>query len=208
MRQWYVLSVAGAAIVGITVGVLLHARLSGGSADAHPALPALHGQATWNRGERPAPAVTLRDQHGRTVSLASFRGRTVALMFLDSLCKQACPIEGRLMAAAYRGVPARLRPQIVIVSVDPAGDTPRTVAAALRKWTLPASTTWLMGTRAQLRRVWKDYLITVQPGSGDIVHSTAVYLLDQRGDERAGFLMPFVPGLVADDLRALGTGAV
>jgi len=34
---------------------------------------------------------------------------------------------------------------------------------------------------------------------GDIAHSTAVYLLDKRGYERAGFLMPFVPGLVADD---------
>ena len=50
-------------------------------------------------------------------------------------------------------------------------------------------------------------MITVDPVSGDVVHSTAAYLIDQRGDERAGFLMPFVPGLVTDDLRKLATGA-
>ena len=47
-------------------------------------------------------------------------------------------------------------------------------------------------------------ITVVDPVSGDIVHSTAVYLIDRRGDERAGFLMPFVPGLVADDFRVLG----
>jgi protein SCO1/2 len=207
VRRWYVLSVASAAIVGIAVGVLLHGRLAGGSAGAELALPSLHGEATWKRGERPAPSFTLRDQHGQAVSLASLHGRTVVVMFLDSLCRQACPVEGRLMAAALRAVPARLRPQLVVVSVDPAGDTPRTIGAALRTWTLPASTKWLTGSQAQLARVWKDYLITVDPVSGDVVHSTAAYVIDQRGDERAGFLMPFVPGLVTDDLRKLATGA-
>ena len=85
-----------------------------------------------------------------------------------------------------------------------AGDTPRTIARALRKWKLPANTVWLLGAHARLKPVWDAYQITVDPVSGDIVHSTAVYLIDRRGDERAGFLMPFVPGLVADDFRVLG----
>jgi hypothetical protein len=44
----------------------------------------------------------------------------------------------------------------------------------------------------------------VIPVRGDIVHSTALYVIDRHGDERAGFLMPFVPGLVAGDLDKLG----
>jgi cytochrome oxidase Cu insertion factor (SCO1/SenC/PrrC family) len=65
----------------------------------------------------------------------------------------------------------------------------------------------VLGSHAQLKPVWDAYQITVEPVSGDVVHSTAVYLVDKRGYERAGFLMPFVPGLVAGDLRVLGAEA-
>lgn len=199
-RRWYVVSVGAAAVTGIAIGVALHGRLAGSAAAA----PTLHGQATWAAGRRAAPAFTLRDQHGRRVTLASLRGRTVALAFFDSLCKQACPIEGQMLASALRQVAPAVRPRLVVVSVDPAGDTPQTVAHALRKWKLPAGTVWLLGTHGQLKPVWDAYQIAVLPVRGDIAHSTAVYLLDKRGYERAGFLMPFVPGLVADDFRVLG----
>ena len=206
-RRWYAVSVAAAAIVGIAIGIAFHGRLTG-SASAGPAsLPALHGQATWGAGTRAAPAFSLRDQHGRRVTLASLRSRTVALTFLDSLCKQACPIEGRMLASALRQVGGVAHPQLLVVSIDPGGDTPQSIARAARKWRLPAGTIWLVGSHAQLKPVWDAYQITVEPVSGEIVHSTAVYLLDKRGYERAGFLMPFVPGLVADDLRTLGAEA-
>ena len=89
------------------------------------------------------------------------------------------------------------------MSVDPAGDTPATIAHAVAKWHLPDRVLWVRGTRRELAQVWRAYQITVEPVSGDIVHSTAVYLIDPKGDERAGFLMPFVPGLVAADLKTL-----
>jgi cytochrome oxidase Cu insertion factor (SCO1/SenC/PrrC family) len=203
-RRWYAVSVSAAAIVGIAIGVAFHARLTGSAAAEPVALPTLQGQATWGAGRRAAPAFALRDQHGRNVTLESLRGRTIALTFLDSLCKQACPIEGRMLASAIGQVADAARPQLVVVSVDPGGDTPRSVATAMRKWRLPAGTIWLLGTHAQLKPVWDGYQITVDPVSGDIVHSTAVYLIDKRGFERAGFLMPFVPGFVADDFRVLG----
>lgn len=203
-RRWYAISVAAAAVLGVAIGAAFHGRLTGSAAADSAALPKLHGQAIWGSGHRAAPEFALRDQHGRIVSLASLRGRTIALTFLDSLCKQTCPIEGRMLASAIGQVHGAARPQLVVVSVDPGGDTLRSVARAVRKWNLPSGTLWLLGTRAQLKPVWDAYQITVDPVSGDIVHSTAVYLLDRRGYERAGFLMPFVPGLVADDLRVLG----
>ncbi len=202
-RRWFIAGVGSAAIVGIAIGIAFHKQLTG-SAAAEPVRTQLHGQATWPSGQRPAPAFALRDQTGRRVTLASLAGRTVALTFLDSLCKESCPIEGRMLASAIRQVSGPGRPQLLVVSVDPAGDTPRTVARALHKWKLPADTLWLLGTHAQLKPVWNAYQITVDPVSGDIIHSTAVYLIDRKGDERAGFLMPFVPGLVTDDFRLLG----
>ena len=202
MRRWYLLSVGAAAIVGVAVGVAWHTNVSG-SAARLPMLPTLNGQATWRAGDRPAPGFVLHDQHGRQVSLQSLRGSTIALTFLDSLCKAACPVEGRMLAAAIRQVAPGSRPRLVVVSVNPAGDTPASVAKAAHKWTLPANTAWLLGTHAELARVWDAYQITVEPMSGEVVHSTAVYLIDKRGNERAGFLLPFIPGLVAGDLRKL-----
>ena len=203
MRRLTVVTLTAATIVGIAIGVLLHGRLTTRPAAARPALPSLHGEATWVAGRRPAPAFMLRDQHGRRVSLRSLRGRNVVLTFQDSLCKQACPVEGRMLAAALRQVPEASRPQVVVVSVDPAGDTPKTVAAALHKWRLGDGVSWLLGSRAELRPVWRAYQITVLPVAGDIVHSTALYVIDRSGHERAGFLLPFVPALLADDLRVL-----
>jgi protein SCO1 len=210
VRRLTILSLSVAAVVGIAIGAALHGRLGSSTAAARPTaprLPSLHGQATWPPGARPAPAFALRDEHGRVVSLRSLRGRTVVLMFEDSLCRQACPLEGKMAAAAIRHVPAARRPRVVVVSVDPAGDTPQTVAEAVHKWRLPGNVSWLLGTHAELQPVWRAYGITVIPVRGDIVHSTALYVIDRHGNERAGFLMPFVPGLVADDLDKLGRAA-
>jgi protein SCO1 len=77
------------------------------------------------------------------------------------------------------------------------------VTTALRKWHLPGTASWLLGSRAQLRPVWRAYRIVVQAVAGDIVHSTALYVIDRRGDERAGLLLPFAPGDLAADLRAV-----
>jgi protein SCO1 len=206
MRRVYVASVAAAAIVGVAIGVVLHGALSSARARAQaPALPALHGQATWRRGEAPAPDFRLRDQNGRTVSLASFRGRTVVLAFMDSLCKSVCPLEGRQLAAAIQPLAGASRPQLLIVSVDLA-DSPKSIAKAAHKWGLPAGFRWLVGTHAQLARVWRNYRIAVLPTkNGDIAHSDAFYVIDRNGDERAGFLSPFIPGLLTDDLKTLAT---
>jgi cytochrome oxidase Cu insertion factor (SCO1/SenC/PrrC family) len=204
LQKLFLAAVAAAAVVGIGVGLLLHSVFAGGAADAI-AFPALHGQATWEPGVRPAPQFVLRDQRDQVVSLNALRGHTVVLTFLDSLCKQACPVEGRMLAAAIRQVPVAQRPRLVVVSVDPTGDTPAAIAHAVGKWHLPSRVQWVRGTRRELAQVWRSYQITVEPVSGDIVHSTAVYLIDPKGDERAGFLMPFVPGLVAADLKTLAT---
>jgi protein SCO1 len=170
----------------------------------------LHGDAVWPGAGRPAPAVTLRDQAGRDVSLASFRGKVVVLTFLDSHCGQECPVEASQLGAVDRMLPAGQRPEIVVVSVNPA-DSPLTVRRFVDKarWTGPW--VWLMGTRSTLKPVWKKFGIEVLPTvktidgikvSG-IAHSAAVYLLDRSGNERTGYVAPFLPRLLAEDVRTL-----
>jgi protein SCO1 len=203
VRRIFVVAVASAAVVGVLIGVILHNMFGSSLALARPSLPALYGEATWRSGEVPAPLFRLRDQRGRTVRLAALRGHPVVLAFMDSLCTSECPIEAAQLAAAMRRLPPVARPELVVVSVDLA-DTPRSVAKAARKWHLPAGFEWLLGTHAQLAPVWRAYGIEVRPTKGgDVEHSDAFYVIDRNGDQRAGFLSPFIPGLLTRDLRRL-----
>lgn len=196
---------AAAGIVGGTLVQVLHRTHAPAPA---PALPALHGQAVWAAGARPAPNFALRDQHGALVSLRSLRGRTVLLTFLDSQCHSSCPIVGRQLGSVLRRLPAAARPALVVVSVDPKGDTRAGVTHALAKWGLagPWPVHWVNAAhRAELQRVWKQYGVVVQPTTHDIMHSLALYLIDRRGDERTAYLFPFLPAFVQHDLTRLAS---
>ena len=199
-----VLVVVAAALVGTAGGVLLH-RLRASAAPAAPSLPELHGQAVWAAGVRPAPAFALRDQRGVLVSLGALRGRPVLLTFLDSQCHSACPIAGRQLASVLRRLPAATRPTLVVVSVDPKGDTRAGIERAMHAWGLagPWRWHWLNATRTRLASVWRSYGIAVQPTSNDIKHGLTLYLIDRRGYERTAYLFPFLPAFVQGDLARL-----
>jgi len=199
-----------AVLVGVGAGIGVR-ELTASGASAPKVVSTrfgLYGEAVWAAGSRAAPAIErLRDQTGRPFSLASLRGRTVAIAFFDSFCHQECPLEGRALALAERSLPAAQRPVLVAVSVDTL-DTPASAAAAARAWGLTAVAPWhwLLGTRRQLAPIWAAYHIYVaaRPVNGDIAHTEALYLIDRRGYERAAYLWPFASRFVTMDLRTLG----
>lgn len=198
---------AAAAAVGVLGGFGLHRVLAKQAPATSGAAvsDSLRGQATWPAGTRPAPPITtLRDQSGRRFSLASLRGHSVAMVFFDSHCRQACPLEGRALASAEGSLPAAQRPVLVAVSVNPL-DTPASTRAAARAWGLArvAPWHWLRGTQAQLAAVWRAYHIYVEPTRGDINHTEALYLIDGRGYQRSGYLYPYLASYVTHDLRTL-----
>jgi cytochrome oxidase Cu insertion factor (SCO1/SenC/PrrC family) len=192
------LGALGGAGIGLIVATVA------GRAQATPGLPELHGQASWTPGERRAPSFALRDQSGRRVSLAALR-RPVLLTFLDSRCHAQCPIEGSQLGMMLRRMAPVVRPTLLIVGVNPSGDTPPSIRHAMRKWRLagPWPWHWLRGSERELQGVWRAYGIGVEPTTNDVTHGMALYLIDRRGFERAGYLFPFLPNFVALDLRTL-----
>lgn len=190
------ISVAFGSAVGIALALNRPATQSAASASPPEA------QVTWPAGGKPAPLFALHDQDGRLVSLRAARGRIVLVTFLNSRCRSECPLEGRVLAELQqrlRGVPAT----VDVVSVNPWADNRASARAFARKAHWQGDWHWLLGGKATLSPVWRAYDVGVRRIPGDILHSTALYVIDTRGDVRAGYLFPFSADAVARDVRAL-----
>jgi protein SCO1/2 len=150
-----------------------------------------------------APDFTLLDQDGQPVSISGMRGKVVVISFLDSHCKQLCPIQADQLRQAQQALGAKSPMTLLVVSVAPETDTPASerAFADAHKWS--GDWHWLNGGADQLATVWKNYSIAVQSSSTDIVHSTVVYLIDRSGYERAGWAAGLQPALLAHDVRLL-----
>lgn len=193
---------AAAAIAATGASALTLAALSAHRA-ASTAGAALRGDATWTARSRPAPAVTLPDQSGRSVSLAGQRGRVVLLTFLYSHCRELCPTVGAELTRVQHALPAAEQPVIVVVSLDPVSDAPDSVRSFAANVGWAGRWYWLLGSARQLSPVWRAYGIDVQRSGEAIAHSGAVYLVDRQGYERSGFLAPFLLPDVEHDVAVL-----
>jgi protein SCO1 len=149
----------------------------------------------------PAPAFRLRDQDGKTVSMADYRGRTVVMAFVYSTCKDTCP--GQVQS--IRGALDRLGHDlpVLLVSVDPANDTRANAKRFLLEQHVTGRMRFVLGSERELTPVWKGYGIAPQRGTLD--HSAYVVLVDGKGLQRIGFPhSQLTPEDLAHDLRRLG----
>jgi len=155
----------------------------------------------------PASDFTLHDQDGKAVSVSAFRGQVVAITFLDSHCKQLCPLEADQLAQAQRALGTTSKLILLVVTVAPATDTPESerAFALMHHWT--GEWHWLIGAPEQLAAVWKAYSIAVQGTPDNVLHSTVLYLVDKQGFQRAGWASGLQPDQLARDVRFLDSAA-
>jgi protein SCO1 len=202
------LLVSLALAVGAAGAWVLHPPHRGNStvAGVPPVRPALKGDAVWRPGARSAPAFALRDQNGGTVSLSDLRGQVVLLAFMDSRCRMLCTFEGPTISRVMARLGTATRSvRLLVVSVNPWADTPASSRSAGARWGFRGDWRWLFGSPAALRSVWNGYGIEVKQALGDVNHSSAIYLIDRQGYERAGFNYPFPAKAVVRDLRRLAS---
>ncbi len=148
----------------------------------------------------PLPSFRLRDQDGRAVDLAALRGRPVVLAFLYTRCRDTCPLTAQQVRGALdllgHDVPA------LAVSVDPSGDTPARARAFLTREHVSGRLRFLLGSSAELQRVWRAFGVSGQ--SAEHEHSVSLVLLDPTGRQRVGFgVDDLTADAIAHDLRLL-----
>lgn len=154
-----------------------------------------------------APTFHLRDQTGRLVSPADFQGRVVALTFLDTQCLSMCPLQASLLGSVQADLGPRAAPSVLVVSVHPEADTPSAIAGFAAGHGLAGDLHWVSGSQADLAHVWDSYGVGVQVATGDVQHTSVIFLIDRSGYERVAFADLPDQAAVERDVRLLEQGA-
>jgi protein SCO1/2 len=159
-----------------------------------------------NLGSTPAPDFHLKDQFGNAISLAQFTGKPVVLTFLYTHCPDACPLTAEKIHTTMQSLGSNAQHIAVLaVSMDPKGDTAIAAQNFAKVHKLGDYFYYLIGTHNELAPVWASYSVDAQAAtsSGSVNHTSAIYVIDKQGNERALLDNGFSPGQLASDLKIL-----
>ena len=191
------------AAAGLTLALLAGAAWADQGA-AHADNPFDHIVPLVKTGDR-LPATRFVDQDGKQVAFDDLRRSAVAIAFVYTRCRDACPVITRKLAqvhAALSGAPVVLAE----VTIDPAHDDAKTIAAYAREYHIDAPA-WLIltGARADVEDFDRRMGVqAIQTGRDEIVHNDELALVSPDGTV-AGFIdgSSWTPADLAAQLRRM-----
>ena len=147
-------------IVVIAGGVAL---LASGGGSKRPSAPGVQGVASSKYSgslaepAAPEPPLQLRNYKGERVNIDQYKGKAVLVTFLYTKCPDVCPLIASNIGVALNEMgPAKAaKVQVIAVSVDPRGDTPKAVASFLQRHGVAGRMQYLIGSAHELGQVWK-----------------------------------------------------
>lgn len=155
-----------------------------------------------------APPLSLKNYLGQRVNIASYRGKTVLVTFLYTNCPDVCPLIASNLRVAQNlmGPKEASKTQVIAVSVDPRGDTPKAVASFLARHEMTGRMQYLIGSAGELARVWKAWGVgsirdSKQPQF--VNHSGLIYGITGSGKRLTIYAANFQPSEIAHDVPLL-----
>jgi len=211
MKRKRITSLGSLSSASLVVLLALLLAGCGSQSSAEKTQPAATEGGRYSGGEakpaKPAAPLVLHDSLGHLVNLDAYRGKAVLVTFIYTHCPDVCPlIVSHLKTAQALLGPKARRLQIVAVSTDPRGDTPRTVAAFLKAHGMTRRMQYLIGSREELGHVWKDWNIVAKPAKAgrDLVeHSALVYGIAADGKITTLYPANFSPSQIVHDVPLL-----
>lgn len=163
--------------------------------------------ATVLETPRPLAQFQLLDQHGQSFSNKDLSGSWSIVFSGFTYCPDICPLTlGQLQAAEQQMTSDRLH-KVIFITVDPERDTPASLQQYLH-WFDPH---WIgvTGEAAQLSKVLDSLglaQVRIPATQGDnysIEHSTAIVLLNPKGQMAGYWKAPLVTAQLAADFSML-----
>jgi protein SCO1/2 len=159
---------------------------------------------------RAAPPLQLDSYLGQPVDINAYRGKALLVTFLYTHCPDVCPlITSNLRVALEEMGPAvASKAQVIAVSVDPRGDTPKAVAAFLAAHGMTGRMQYLVGSASQLARVWSAWGVGSERDAQNpelVNHSGLVYGITASGKQATIYAANFRPSDIAHDVPLLAS---
>ncbi len=197
-------------LVLVAGGVALLTASGGGSNGAKHA----HAQQASFDAEgvltpvRAAPPLSLRNYLGQRVNIDSYKGKAVLVTFLYTNCPDVCPLITANLheAQTLMGPAVTAKSEIIAVSVDPRGDTPKAVGAFLARHGMTGRMQYLLGSASELAAVWKAWGVGSSRDAQKpqfVNHSGLVYGVTGSGKRLTVYTASFEPKQIAHDVPLL-----
>ena len=139
-----------------------------------------------------APDFTLLSQDGAEVTLASLRGKVVAVTFIYTWCPDICPMLTHKMAQVQDALGSDFGTKVAFASItfDPDRDTPDVLKAYAEAFDANfVGWSFLTGELKAVREVAARYGVVVLPAGDDAIdHSTLTTLIDRQGIMRVQYV--------------------
>ena len=187
-------------LVGWLVYVLINSSLLKGAPDFYGVVMPEADQA---------PSLTLTSQSGESASLSDFEDKVVLLYFGYTYCPDVCPATLVELSRAMKLLDEleREQVQVLMVSVDPARDTPEVLAEYMAHF--DPSFIGLTGSESEIAAAADAYGIFVNKQEGTIEsgylvdHTANVAAIDQDGNMKLIFKFDTPAEEIAADLQQL-----
>jgi protein SCO1/2 len=155
-----------------------------------------------------APPLALRDYLGRRVNIASYKGKVLLVTFLYTHCPDVCPLIASNLRVAQNLMPAAVRSkvQMIAVSVDAKGDTPKAVASFLAHHQMTGRMLYVVGSAHELGPVWRAWGVGSERDAEKpelVNHSGLIYGITGSGKRLTIYSANFQPSDIAHDVPLL-----
>ncbi len=202
------LSLLALVIVAGVVAVVAIGGQSGEHAARAQALEQNFDAAAVLTPAKPAPPLALHNYLGQPVNIDSYRGKVVLVTFLYTNCPDICPLitSNLRVALNLMGPATDSKVQVIAVSVDPRGDTPKAVAAFLARHGMTGRMQYLIGSGKELAPVWKAWGVGSERDLQQpqfINHTGLVYGITASGKRLTLYSASFQPSEIAHDVPKL-----
>lgn len=186
--------------------VAIVALLAGALSARYLDRPAAPEQALKLAAPRPLPAFTLRDHDGAAFERSSLEGNWTLVFFGFTHCPDVCPTTLHTLAGvrgALTDLPAPLRPDVVMVSVDPMRDTPEQLSGYVPFF--HPDFVGVTGEMAEIMTLTRNlgvaFAYTPVDGSDaySVDHTASVFLVDPQARLAAVFSTPHAVTTMASD---------
>ena len=206
MRVRWLIVPAAAAVLVLASGAGVLLSVNGHTRDAASGPPTGPYRGSHPPAGVHLPNFALRSYRGPIVRSRDLRGKVVVTAFLDTACRDQCPIIAATVGAGIRVLTRaeRSRAEALAITVLPPADTPEHVRRFLRQRRALGKLDWLIAPLPALRKAWKDFAVLSAADSGDAnLHSSGVRVFTREGvwvsTLRVG--VDLTPANLAHDIR-------